>query len=224
MFITVIIPTLNEADNILMLLAQLQSLRSCGHEVIVVDGGSVDNTISLATSLADYVLTTTPGRSSQMNAGARLAKHEILWFLHADSSLQPKIADAIIKHMSKKRVLWGRFNVRLTGHYWLFRIIERMINIRSRLTGIATGDQGIFVKKEIFFSVQGFDDLPLMEDIALSRKLKKIQRPLCLRQTLSTSSRRWEKHGVLKTIVLMWYLRLAYYLGVNPSHLHRLYK
>lgn len=215
--ISIIVPALSEAKHIGRTLAALQPLRGRGCEVIVVDGGSRDQTVSIAEPLADAVLLSPPGRAAQMSAGARHAAHPILWFLHADTLVPPDAGRAIQRAVEQHR--WGRFNVTLSGSHPLFRLIEKMINLRSCLSGIATGDQGIFVRRELFENIGGMPNLPLMEDVELSRRLKRHGRPACLRDTLLTSSRRWEQRGILRTILLMWWLRAAYALGVSPSRL-----
>ncbi|MFQ5644529.1 MAG: TIGR04283 family arsenosugar biosynthesis glycosyltransferase [Thiogranum sp.] len=218
--LSIIIPALDEADTIGVLLQQLQPLRERGHEVILVDGGSTDATTALARPLADRLLVTPAGRARQMNAGAGVAVGQVLWFLHADSSI-PAAADTHVLNIC--RPAWGRFNVRLSGDGLLLRSVARLMNLRSCLTGIATGDQGLFVSRTLFDRVGGYANLPLMEDIDLSKRLKRIQRPVCVRHTLTTSSRRWEKHGVVRTILLMWYLRLAWCLGVPAARLAERY-
>jgi rSAM/selenodomain-associated transferase 2 len=223
MKLSIILPVLNEAPAITQTLRTLQPLREAGHEVIVVDGGSTDDTLSLSIPYADKVLQSPQGRSLQMNAGAKLASGEILLFLHADTLLPPGTDHLIPREMNGKKKEWGRFDVKLSGRHPLFRIIEVLMNWRSRLSHIATGDQAIFVRKELFEKIGGFPEIDLMEDIALCRILKKYGKPLCLRQTVLTSSRRWEEKGFLRTILLMWSLRLAYFLGVNPNRLAKLY-
>lgn len=221
--ITIIIPTWNEAENILSALAALEPMRKAGHELIVVDGGSADATVSLSRSLADRVITADLGRSAQMNAGAAAANGDVLLFLHADTRL-PAAADRLISQgLLATGAGWGRFDVRLSGRHPLLRVIEYMMNWRSRLSGIATGDQALFVRRDWFEAAGGFPALPLMEDIALSRALKRRGPPLCLRERVITSSRRWERDGILRTVLLMWRLRLAYALGVNPQRLARRY-
>lgn len=219
--ISVIIPTLNEAASIEATLTDLKPLREAGHEVIVVDGGSNDTTIELASRLADRVIQSSAGRAIQMNRGAAAASGELLWFLHADTRV-PAEAASILQQAAGEGD-WGRFDVRLSGKHPLFRLVEEMMCLRSRLTGIATGDQGIFVRQQLFRRAGGFPEIPLMEDIALSKILRSIHRPLCLRQRLETSSRRWEERGIVKTILLMWRLRLAYFFGADPVELARRY-
>lgn len=222
MFISIIIPTLNEEDVIQTLLQQLQTYRQQGHEVIVVDGGSHDNTRSVADSLSDKVISSEAGRALQMNNGATQSRHEALWFLHADTLIPETAIEQIQQALNKSG--WGRFNVKLSGSHILFRIIETMMNVRSCVSGIATGDQGIFVKRKVFGQVNEYSNIPLMEDVDLSRKLKKLSKPVCLKYTLMTSSRRWEKNGISSTILLMWKLRFLYWVGVSPEHLARQYR
>ncbi len=212
------IPTLNEAAQLRDTLRPLQALRGRGHEVIVVDGGSEDDTLGIAAALADRCLSAPPGRSGQMNAGAACARGDIFWFLHADTRAAPA-CDRIIVAACGATDSWGRFDVRLSGRQPLLRLVERLMNLRSRLTGIATGDQGMFVTRSLFERVGRFPDIPLMEDIELSKRLRALRRPLCLRHQVITSSRRWEEQGIVRTIALMWYLRLAYFLGVPAERL-----
>ena len=221
--LSIIVPTLNEAGMITETLERLQKMRQRGHEVLVVDGGSCDATARLADCLADRVLLAEPGRARQMNHGARHARHSVLLFLHADTRL-PNRAEQVIAHALGQGYRWGRFDVRLSGERRLLRVVERMMNLRSCLTGIATGDQAIFVAKRAFQSVGGFPEIPLMEDIALSKALKRLTPPACIHQRVLSSSRRWEYHGVLRTILLMWRLRLAYFLGHEPTELAARYR
>jgi rSAM/selenodomain-associated transferase 2 len=215
--LTIVLPVLDEAAIVVGALQALAPLRTRSAEVIVVDGGSSDGTAQLAQPLADRVIAGARGRGATMNAGAAVAIGDAFLFLHADTTL-PDNADRLIAAALNCRA-WGRFDLRIAGRHPLLGVVARMINWRSRLTGIATGDQAIFVTREAFFSVGGFPDLPLMEDIALSRKLKRLCRPACIATPVITSGRRWEHHGVLRTIVLMWRLRLAYYLGAEPAGL-----
>jgi len=220
--LSIIIPVLNEAGCISQSLSALQVLRTAGHEVVVVDGGSEDATVSLSRPLSDQVIRAPRGRSRQMNAGARAASGEIFLFLHADTCLPQNGDRLIIDGLKRHGKHWGRFDVRLSGTHPLLRIVERLMNWRSRLTGIATGDQGIFVKRKLFEAVGGFPDIDLMEDVALSRILKRLGPPLCLRERVLTSSRRWDKNGILRTVFLMWRLRIYYALGSSPKRLaHR---
>jgi rSAM/selenodomain-associated transferase 2 len=216
--LSLILPVLDEAATLPVQLARLQDLRRRGAEVLVVDGGSADATPVLARPLVDRLITAPRGRAAQMNAGAGAARGQVLLFLHADTTLPPA-ADALIDAAIAAGAAWGRFDVRIDAHHPLLRLVERMMNWRSRLSGIATGDQAIFVRHDIFTRLGGFPELPLMEDIAFSKLLKRIARPACLRAQVLTSGRRWEKHGVLRTIVLMWSLRASYFLGADPQRL-----
>ena len=220
--LSVVVPVLNEAGSIVPF---LQSIRTClrSAEIIVVDGGSDDNTASLAAAHCDRVVTAARGRAMQLNAGAKQASGAVLCFLHADSLLPPGAGDLICNALGSPPSGWGRFDVRLSGRHPMLRIIERMMNWRSRLTGVATGDQAMFMSRDLFDQVGGFPEIALMEDIEMSRRLKRYRRPRCLPQTVLTSSRRWEKNGILRTIVLMWKLRLMYFLGVDPARLARNY-
>lgn len=219
--LSIIIPTLDEADGIVAALQPLQPMRHDGHEVILVDGGSRDATVALATPWVDQVVRSRRGRALQMNAGADASRGQALVFLHADTQLPPDAGNLILTALAQHP--WGRFDVRLSGTRAGLRVIEWMMNWRSRLSGIATGDQAVFVRREAFLAVGGFPAIPLMEDIALSRALKQLGRPQCLRDRVITSSRRWEQRGLLRTILLMWQLRLAYWLGADPARLARRY-
>ena len=215
MKISIIIPALDEAGDIVETLHSLQALRGRGHEVILVDGGSMDDTVARAEGLCDLILHTDKGRALQMNAGARQAGGDMLLFLHADTRLPPEVDVLLAPHAGA----WGRFDLRLSGRHAFFRVIAWCINLRSRLTGVATGDQAIFVSRRLFQAAGGYPGIPIMEDIALSRALKRRMRPVCLRQRVFTSSRRWEEKGMLRTVLLMWRLRLGYYLGADPGRL-----
>lgn len=217
-FLSLILPVLNEAATIRAQVAVLQELRGRGAELLLVDGGSSDGTPDLARPGVDRLLESPRGRASQMNAGANASQGEVLLFLHADTTLPPA-ADGLIRAAIAGGAAWGRFDVRIDGRQPLLRVVESMMNWRSRLSGIATGDQAIFVRREVFERLGGYPELPLMEDIALSKRLKRICRPACLRERVLTSGRRWQKHGVLRTILLMWRLRASYFLGADPQQL-----
>jgi rSAM/selenodomain-associated transferase 2 len=219
--LTIVLPVFNEAAIIAGALQSLKPLRARGAEIIVVDGGSRDGTLRLAAPLANRVIAAPRGRGAPMNAGAALGTGDALLFLHADTTL-PANADCLIGAALARRA-WGRFDLRIAGRHPLLAVVARLINWRSRLTGVATGDQAIFVTREAFLAVGGFPDLPLMEDIAISRRLKRLCRPFCIGTPVVTSGRRWEQNGVLRTILLMWRLRLAYYLGVEPALLAKRY-
>lgn len=219
--LSVIIPVLNESAHITPTLMALQPLRQGGHEVILVDGGSRDDTVALAEELVDQVLLSEAGRALQMNLGARHAWGDTLLFLHADTlipyDLIPRISEALADHQ------WGFFRVRMSGHHPLLRVVAGMMNLRSCITGIGTGDQAIFVTKSLFQDSGGFAPIPLMEDVELCRRLKGHGRPACVRSRMLTSSRRWESNGILKTIVLMWRLRWAFFRGADPVELAKRY-
>ncbi|MGP4844362.1 TIGR04283 family arsenosugar biosynthesis glycosyltransferase [Marinobacter sp. 1Y8] len=220
--LTIVMPVLNEADGVVAALEHLQDIRSLGHQVIVVDGGSTDQTVARAEPFCDRVVTAPAGRSSQMNAGASIAGGEVLLFLHADTRL-PATALEHLSRFVQSDSLWGRFDVRLSGQRTLFRVISWFMNRRSRLTGIATGDQAIFARRAAFHDAGGYAPLPLMEDVALSRQLLALSRPFCISDPVVTDSRRWEKHGPWRTIFLMWRLRWRYWRGEDPHSLARAY-
>ncbi|MEY8876972.1 MAG: TIGR04283 family arsenosugar biosynthesis glycosyltransferase [Leptothrix sp. (in: b-proteobacteria)] len=225
--LSIILPVLNEAAGIADTLRALAPLRAAGHEVIVADGGSHDGTPARCEGLADAVIAAPRGRARQMNAGAAVARGAVLLFLHADTQL-PAQADQLVLAAvgggTAGQPLWGRFDVRIAGRSAWFPVIATLMNTRSRLSGIATGDQALFVRREVFAALGGFADQPLMEDIELSHRLRRVSAPACLRARVVTSGRRWEAHGVWRTIVLMWRLRLRYWLGASPEVLVRLYR
>ncbi|MEW6687888.1 MAG: TIGR04283 family arsenosugar biosynthesis glycosyltransferase [Pseudomonadota bacterium] len=218
MKLSIIVPVLDEATVIVRTLTALAPLRARGHEVIVADGGSEDASRSLAEPLADRVIIAPRGRARQMNAGAAAASGEGLLFLHADTVL-PDAADRLVSDALKEKP-WGRFDVSIEGGSRLLAVVAFFMNWRSRLTGIATGDQAIFVRRADF---RGFPDMALMEDIAFSKAMRRRSPPACLRARVRTSGRRWERGGVLRTVLLMWRLRLAYSLGAAPDELARRY-
>lgn len=219
---SIIIPTLNEASGISDFLKPLQSLRSqC--EIIIADGGSSDATESLAKLSVDIFLSTKKGRAVQMNRGAQQATTPVLIFLHADTFL-PESALQFIEQGMNKGYQWGRFNMQLTGKHPFLKVISFMMNWRSRLSGIATGDQAIFVSKVVFDAIGTYPEIELMEDIALSKRLKKISNPYCIQSCVQSSARRWEYFGIGRTILLMWYLRLRYFLGTPAKELVALYR
>lgn len=221
MRLSIIVPVLNEATRIENFLSALQIFRKQG-EIIIVDAGSQDNTIALATPLADIIIKSPRGRSKQMNAGAQAASGKILLFLHADTYL-PTHALALVEQEMSPNKLWGRFDIELSGKHFIFLVIAQLINWRSRLTGISTGDQGLFVQKQLFNQAGQFPEIPLMEDIAICKKLKLFSLPICLKAKVTTSSRRWKQFGITRMILLMWWLRLLYFFGFNPETLAQLY-
>lgn len=215
--ISIVIPVLNEAEQIVERLQALQALRKhC--QLILVDGGSDDDSATLAEPFVDQLLHSPRGRAKQMNLGAAEAGGEILLFPHADTRL-PADAFLAIRQAVADGYRWGRFDVAFDSPQPVFKLIAFMMNWRSRLTGIATGDQALFVTRQAFQAVGGFPEIALMEDIALSTQLKKLGRPSCIRSRVVTSARRWQQYGVLRTMLLMWRLRLAYFFGADPDHL-----
>jgi rSAM/selenodomain-associated transferase 2 len=222
MTLSIIMPVLNEAAGIEIALRTLAPYCTRGVELIVADGGSSDGTLDLARSLADRVVIAQRGRAAQMNAGAAAATGDVLLFLHADTQL-PNDADRLVcDGLETSCRVWGRFDIHIEGD-GIFRLIAAMMNARSRLTGIATGDQAMFMTRAAFVTVGGFPEIALMEDITMSARLKRLSRPMCLRECAATSGRRWRKHGVLRTVLLMWRLRLAYFLGADPEKLAQVY-
>ncbi len=221
--ISIVIPVLNEARSLQAHLPLLQAAREAGHEVILVDGGSTDEGPALAAPLVDKLVRSPAGRALQMNAGAAQASGDLLLFLHVDTRL-PEGAVAVLQQaFVQPTVQWGRFDVQLSGMHPAFRVIEFMINLRSRVSGVATGDQALFLRAGLFHAIGGFPAIPLMEDVAITKTLRRQARPLCLRERVTTSSRRWEHHGIVRTVLLMWWLRLLYVLGVSPATLRAMY-
>ena len=223
MHLSIVMPVLDEAAEIDAALAALARWRAGGHGLIVVDGGSLDGTLAHCVGRADVVLQAPRGRASQMNAGAAQAQGDVLLFLHADTRL-PDDAAVAIEHAIAAGAQWGRFDVTITGRSPMFPLIATLMNLRSRCSGIATGDQAIFVRPALFERVGGYADLPLMEDIDLCKRLRACCAPACLRQRVSTSGRRWERRGVWRTIILMWRLRWRYWRGEPAAILARAYR
>lgn len=222
MTLSIVMPVLNEAATVEAALAALQPCRQRGVEVIVADGGSQDGTPMLARTLADRVVSAPRGRAMQMNAGAGVAKGEVLLFLHADTQLPDNADRLVLDGLAKTKRQWGRFDVRIDGGGML-RVIALAMNWRSRLTGICTGDQAMFVTRALFEQAGRFPAIALMEDVQLSATLKRTGKPLCLAAKVTTSPRRWQRHGVFRTMLLMWRLRLAFYFGADPTRLARAY-
>ena len=223
--ISIIIPTFNEDQTISNTIQHINySSKTTDFEIIVVDGGSTDNTVSIAEKSNCKIFTTLPGRGTQLNKGASVATGDILLFLHADTFLPRDFDEAIFSALPQQSIIgWGRFDVELSGKQYIFRLIEKLISFRSRITGIATGDQAIFVSNTLFKRVSGYQNIPLMEDVDMSKRLNRIIKPKCLKNKVVTSSRRWEKKGIIRTIFLMWMLRFLYFIGVNPITLKKLY-
>lgn len=223
--LSIVIPVLNEAPGIAYTLAALAPVRARGVEVIVVDGGSTDATMVLAQPWADAVIAAPSGRARQMNVGAAVAKGGVLLFLHADTQLPP-MADQLVLHALERphAAGWGRFDVRIEGSPWMLPVVATLMNLRSRWSGIATGDQAIFMRRALFEAVGGFPDQPLMEDVEISRRLRAVSAPVCLRERVRTSGRRWESRGVWRTIFLMWRLRWRYWRGEPAASLAEAYR
>lgn len=221
--LSIVMPALNEAAVIEATLHALQPLRARGVEVVLADGGSSDGTAERAAPGVDAVVASARGRALQMNAGAAAARSDVLLFLHADTRLPP-LADVPVLQALAGGACWGRFDVRIEGRPWMLRVVGTLMNLRSRWSGIATGDQAIFVARSAFDRVGGFPVQPLMEDIEISRRLKRLGRPACLRTRVRTSGRRWEQRGVWRTIVLMWRLRWRYWRGESAARLAQAYR
>jgi rSAM/selenodomain-associated transferase 2 len=224
MKLSIVLPVLNEAQQLPQVLECLRPVRDRGVEVIIVDGGSEDGTLAIAARAGARLVSSPKGRARQMNTGARIAAGDVLLFLHVDTVL-PEHADQLIEAaICDRRRVWGRFDVDIRGRPWMLRVIAVLMNWRSRISGIATGDQAIFILRSAFEAVGGFPDQPLMEDVELCKRLRVLSPPACLRARVVTSGRRWESRGVWRTIVLMWRLRWAYWRGVPPSALANLYE
>ena len=222
MKLSIVMPVLDEAAEIEAALQALAPYRRRGVELIVVDGGSSDGTAGRARPLADRVIAAPRGRAAQMNAGAAAAQGDVLLFLHADTRLPDNADRLVLDGLASSARVWGRFDVRIDGG-GVLGVVAIMMNTRSRLTGIATGDQAMFVTRAAFDRAGGFPPIALMEDVALSARLKHIGRPFALRARVTASARRWRAHGTLRTVLLMWRLRLAYFLGADPGKLARAY-
>jgi rSAM/selenodomain-associated transferase 2 len=219
--ISVIIPVLNEEKTIAKTLEALIGLAP--HEIIIVDGGSDDRTLEICNQLRAKALSSPSGRAQQMNYGACQASGDVLLFLHADTRLPHSAFRDIAAALSDPHCLGGRFDVDLEGEHWMLKVIGAMINARSRLSKIGTGDQAIFVKRSVFEALGGYPEIPLMEDIAFCRTLKRMGEIACLTSRVVTSGRRWEVDGVWRTILKMWTLKLLYLAGVSPNRLKQYY-
>lgn len=221
--VSIIVPALDEAGLIATTLTALAPLRALGHEVIVVDGDSRDGTLALCRDRADAAFVAPRGRARQMNAGAAHACGDVLLFLHADTLL-PAQADAVVAEAIQSGATWGRFDVHITGRSFMFPVIAALMNWRSCWTGIATGDQAMFARRNVFERLGGFADLALMEDVDLSRRLRAQGAPACLHERVVTSGRRWEARGVWRTILLMWWLRWCHWRGMPSDKLAKAYR
>ena len=220
---SIIIPVLNEATNLERLLPDLPE-RCPGAEIIVVDGGSTDGTLQVIERFpCVQLLPNLRGRATQMNTGASEAQGEVFCFLHADTVLPHGALEAIRTALADPRIVGGRFDINLDSPKLAFQVIAFFMNLRSRLTRIATGDQAIFVRRKIFMQMGGFPNIPLMEDVEFTKRLKRQGRIACLPLRVTASARKWEREGVMRTVLLMWTLRLLYFFGISPARLHRLY-
>lgn len=222
--LSVVIPALDEAAGIASSLQALAPLLARGAQVLVADGGSTDATAALARAAGAQVVHAPRGRALQMNAGAGQARGEVLLFLHADTRLPADADRLILQALGSGGRVWGRFDVAIDGRPRLLPVVAALMNLRSRLSGIATGDQAFFMTRAAFDAAGGFPAQPLMEDIEMSMRLLKQSRPACLRERVATSGRRWESRGVWRTVWLMWRLRLAYWRGAAPEALAALYR
>jgi rSAM/selenodomain-associated transferase 2 len=220
--ISIIIPAINEAGNIKEAIATIELSKNI--EVIVVDGGSQDDTVAIAQSLGVKVISSSAGRAAQMNAGAMAASGEILLFLHADTRL-PTGFDAMIPIVLQQTgTVAGAFNLRIDASLLSLRWVEWGVNLRSRFCQMPYGDQAIFVTKQIFQEIGCFPELPIMEDFELIRRLKRTGRILIISVPVVTSARRWLQKGVLKTTLLNQIVIIAYLLGVSPKRIHSWYR
>ena len=224
MNLSVVVPVLNEAPELPRLLTQLSRLALQDIEIIVADGGSEDGTADIVERAGFVVIGAARGRARQMNAGAALATREVLWFLHADTHVPDEAPACIVSAPARGNHVWGRFDVRISGRPYMLRVISHLMNLRSRLTGIATGDQAMFMTRHAFDELGGFPDQPLMEDIEISKRLLALSRPACIARCVAPSGRRWEINGVWRTILLMWRLRWAYWRGVPVQQLAEAYR
>ena len=221
--LNVVIPAFNESANIAACLQSIAPLLARGAGVLVCDGGSSDDTAHIARAHGAQVLVCAKGRARQMNAGAAASHGHLLVFLHADTQLNAAVVERLWSLAVSESPVWGRFDVRLSGPGAALRVIEFCMNLRSRITSIATGDQVMFCSSDLFRTVNGFADIELMEDIELSAKLRRLQRPQCCVERVCTSSRKWREQGIVRTVLLMWRMRLAYAMGADPSRLAKIY-
>ncbi len=222
--LSIVMPVLNEAAGMGVTLQALAPLRARGVQLVVADGGSSDATVALAQAAGATVVTAPRGRALQMNAGAQQADGQALVFLHADTLLPENADQLIAQALADGQAVWGRFDVHIIGQPRMLRVVAAFMNARSRWSGMATGDQTMFMTRAAFDAVGGFPTQPLMEDIEISKRLRQLSHPACLRAKVRTSGRRWETRGVWRTVLLMWRLRFAYWRGVAPEHLAELYK
>ena len=220
--ISIIIPTYNEAENLSGLLPELLGVPDV--EILVVDGNSSDDTVNTATALGVKVLSFPPDRALQMNAGAQAARSEILLFLHGDTRLPQGFTGKVHDILNQPGIVAGAFSLKIDGKGYGLRIIEMLVNFRSRFMQLPYGDQGIFLKASMFSAVGGFPALPILEDFELTRKLKHKGRIKILSQEATTSARRWKKLGLLRTTFINQAVIIGYLLGVDPKKLAEWYR
>lgn len=221
--LSVIIPSLNEVDSLRSNLQRLQVLRSCGHEIILIEAGECNLNLDEKAEFCDLVLQSERGRAKQMNLGAKFASGQWLLFLHADTNLPANFESIISKPLSNRSFLWGWFDVSFDASGLIYAVIAKLMNVRARLTSVSTGDQTLVVDRKLFWELKGFADIPIMEDIELTSRLRRHAKPLMISGSVTTSARRWQKEGVLRTILLMWSLRFLYFIGVSPRKLVNCY-
>lgn len=221
--LVVIVPVLNEAARVVALLERLAPARAVGAQLIVVDGGSSDDTVQVAQPFCDRVIISERGRGAQLAAGIGASQRPFIWLLHADSALPINAAALVVATLARGSGTWGRFDIALSGNDVRLRLIAAMMNLRTRLTGIVTGDHGVFLRRELLLTVGGMPAYPLMEDIELAKRLRRVAWPVALSATITTSSRRWLQRGICRTVLGMWWLRLRYFVGASPADLARAY-
>ncbi len=220
--ISVIIPTLNEEENIGSLLHYLHQLDST-LEIIVADANSADDTVKIAKKYAN-VIQAPRGRGAQMNAGAKLAAGDILWFLHADVTPHPHSINAVKKLFLNERIVGGAFEYNLDEVGWFFRTVEVMSNLKNHLLNTFYGDMGIFVRRNVFQKIGGYKEIPLMEDMDFCSRLKKEGDVIILPYRINTSARRWIEEGKAKNLFRNWLLQIGYKLGFSPDTLAQWYE
>ena len=221
--LVVIVPVLNEGARVATLLRSLAAARAQGAQLIVVDGGSTDGTVRVAQPWCDRVIHGERGRGAQLAAGISASQRPFIWLLHADSALPNDAAAAVVATLARGTAIWGRFDIALSGNDARLRVIASLMNLRTRLTGIVTGDHGVFLRRELLLVVGGMPAYPLMEDIELAKRLRRVAWPIALSATITTSSRRWLQQGICRTVLGMWWLRLRYFVGASPADLARKY-
>ncbi len=223
MKISIIIPVLNEATLIAPFLGHLRE-RAPGAEIIVVDGGSSDGTVSIAEGLADRVLITKPGRALQMNAGANIARGDILWFLHVDAEVPLSCLEEIADALTDPRVVGGFFRIRLPRSGWVYRLTDVFAHYAGLILRMRCGDHGLFCRRPIFEKIGGFPEVPLMEDVEFHRKLRQEGCLICIPRRITVSPRRYEQIGAVRLSLAFGFIALLYAMGVPLSILERIYR